>query len=82
MDVIVAVDDELGAVPRQRLAQRRAIDQPLEMPRSLAARRMMDQHDAEKPFIGALIEERRESLQLVGAQSSGRHERRGRQRAR
>ena len=30
-DVIVAVDDELGAVPRQRVAQRRAIDQPLEM---------------------------------------------------
>ena len=52
--MIVAVDDELGAVPRQRIAQRRAIDQSLEISRSAAARRMMDQYDAEKPFIGAL----------------------------
>ena len=33
MDVIVAVDDQLGAVPRQRRAQVRAVDQPLEVPR-------------------------------------------------
>ncbi len=29
--MVVAVDHELGAVPRQHVAQRRAVDQPLEM---------------------------------------------------
>ena len=82
MLVIVAVNDQLGAVPRQHGAQVRAVEQPLEMARRLADRRMVDQHHAKTTFAAAAVERLGEPADLLAAEASRRHKGRRRQRGR
>src|SRR5437868_4180589 len=46
--VIVAMDDELGAMPRQHGAQRRAVEEPPETAGRQAQWRMMNEHHAKQ----------------------------------
>ena len=48
MDVVVAVDQEFGTMPRQHVAQARRIDEPFEMSRARAPWRVMDEDDAKR----------------------------------
>ena len=80
--VCMTVQHEFSTVPRQRLAERRAVDQPPQMVRALARRRMVDQHDAAQVFAGAAVEQFGKPRELPGAELSARHQRRRRHRAR
>ena len=75
--VIVAVDHELGAGGRDRVAKRRGIDEPLEAGFRRDVRRMMDEDDAEA--LGLVREQRRQPRDLVACRAgrspgtAGRH---------
>src|SRR5215510_8650858 len=51
--VVVAVDDELGPMARQRGAKVGAIEEPFEIARRFADRGMVDQHHAKEPLAAA-----------------------------
>src|SRR5262249_56293632 len=53
--VVVAVDDELGPMARQRGAKVGAIEEPLEIARRFADRRMMDQHHTKESLAAAPV---------------------------
>ena len=80
LDVIVAVQHQLGAASREHLAQRRRIGQMLELAAARAAGRMVDQDHA--AAIGEAREQRVEARDLLRAEPAGGEKRRGRHRAR
>ena len=76
--MIVAVQNEFGAVRGEHLAKFRAVGQPPQIAVGRALRRVMDEHDAEQS--AGLLERLRQARKLRVAEFAGRHERPGRQR--
>src|SRR5262249_56056997 len=62
--VVMAVNDKLRAMPRQCGAKFAAVDEPFQMPRRRADRRMMDQHHAKEPLAAAALKRRGELSHL------------------
>src|SRR6266511_4961740 len=54
--VVMAVNDELRPVPCQCCPKFGAVDEPLQMPRGLADRRMMDHHHAKELLAAAALQ--------------------------
>ena len=75
--MIVAVQQQFGALCGKHAAQRRGIGQTAEKAAQRALRRMMDQHDAK--VSAGLIERVCEPGKLPVAEAAGRQERRRRQ---
>ena len=74
--MIVAVQNEIGAVCREHLAKFRPVDQSPKMAAGRALRRMMNEHHAEQS--ACLLERLRKARKLRLADEPGRHERPGR----
>ena len=76
--VVVAVDDELGAVPRQHLLEGGGILKPARAAGLARQRRMVDQHQAEQPGPAQALQHAAEPLALLAPRPApGDQRRRG-----